>query len=168
MKPEVIKKTAISYWSPEYKQFLVESPLLDGVLGVGDTEEEAHSIFDDLLADAYLAFIEGRLSTQYDKPGRPSKGRSIFSADIKPSTKTEIKKFAEDVGCTQGELIDVLLFFFKTRRLDSVRKPLQKSLVGAKRNQGKVIDAWKAAFNKELKSLNSLASSMPEIFEESR
>lgn len=144
---------------------MVESPLLDGVLGVGDTEEEAQSIFDDLLSDAYLVFVEGRLSAQYDKPGRPSKGRSVFSAEIKPSTKTEIKKIAEEMGCTQGELVDVLLLFFKVRRQDPARRPFQKSLVG-KRNQDKAISAWKAAFDQELKSLKNLASSIPAIFEE--
>jgi predicted RNase H-like HicB family nuclease len=109
MNKQVIRKTAICYWSKEDECYLMQSPLCEGVLGVGDTAEEAETTFNDLLSDTYEAYLEGRVPG-YDKPGRPAKGGVSFDTNIQPSTKECLKEIAAKIGCSMGEAVDYLVF----------------------------------------------------------
>jgi len=62
--------------------------------------------------------LEGRMRHIYDKPGRPSRGRVTFSADIKQKTRKQLKSTAARLGCTQGELLDFLLLFYQMNSVD--------------------------------------------------
>lgn len=168
MNKGVIKQTAVKYWSRQYKQFLVESPLLDGVLGVGDTEAEAWKIFCDLLDDAYVAFVEKRMSAQYIKPGRPAKGKMIFSAEVKPKTRDRIKALAGDLNCSQGELIDLMLFFYEARKLDPPFCPAKAmpKISATKQTKKNPLVAWESSFTEELERLRTLAQAAPKVFEQ--
>jgi predicted RNase H-like HicB family nuclease len=114
MNKVTIAKSAVSYWDENYQQYIVESPLFAGCTGVGDTEEEARQIFDDLLSDAYQAYLEGRVPG-YARPGRPAKGAVPFNSNIKPESKELIQRLADEIGCSLGEAVDYLSFHYKVR-----------------------------------------------------
>ncbi len=59
---EAIRQAAVL--RREGADYVVESPLAELVMGVGDTPEEAWRIFNEILEDAYDNY----------KAGRPSKG----------------------------------------------------------------------------------------------
>jgi hypothetical protein len=61
MNKEAIRKTAICYWSNEDKAYVVESTLFETIAGIGKTEKESKRVFDNLLDDAYQAYLEGRV-----------------------------------------------------------------------------------------------------------
>ncbi len=107
MNKKAIKSTTIIRWSDEDDCFIAMSPLLDSVIGVGDSEAEALEEFSDILDDAYEAYIEGKL--KYDTPGRPAKNRIALNVDVQASTKNSIKVLAVEKECSQGEIVDFLL-----------------------------------------------------------
>ncbi len=110
MNKQLIARTAVCYLSSEYNEYIVESPLLDGCSGIGETEDEAHRLFSNLLDDAYEAYLEGRVP-EYDKPGRPSKGRVALNTDVLPDTRKGVKSLAQELNCSQGEILDFLYAF---------------------------------------------------------
>ncbi len=115
MNKKAISKTAITYWSNEDECFIVQSPLMKAIMGVGETVKEAQTEFRGILSDAYEAYLEGKLAA--DRVGRPAKNRIAFNSDVQPETKISIKNMASDFQCSQGEVVDYLLFFhqhFKT------------------------------------------------------
>jgi predicted RNase H-like HicB family nuclease len=109
MNKKAIKNTAVTRWSVEDDCFIVSSPLIDSVIGVGDSESEALKEFCDILDDAYEAYLEGEL--KYDYPGRPAKNRIALNVDVQPNTKKSIKDLAAEKGCSQGEVVDFLLSY---------------------------------------------------------
>jgi hypothetical protein len=115
MNKEAIRKTAICYWSEEDKAYVVESPLFETIAGVGTTEKESRKIFDNLLDDAYEAYLEGRVPG-YEKAGRTAKGRIALNADVKPEAKQFIKNLADDFQCSQGEIIDFLVCAYQREK----------------------------------------------------
>ncbi|MBX9878366.1 MAG: hypothetical protein K2Y22_07895 [Candidatus Obscuribacterales bacterium] len=134
MNKQLIARTAVCYLSSEYDEYIVESPLLDGCSGIGETEEEAHRLFSNLLDDAYEAYLEGTMA-EYDKPGRPSKGRLALNTDVLPKTRKGIKGLVSDFGCSQGELLDFLYAFYQasmeTSKAKLDQEPLQEKLLTA-------------------------------------
>jgi len=104
-----IHNTAITYWSEEDDCFIVESPLMDSLMGAGDTPEDAQREFKDILSDAYEAYLEGRMTA--DRPGRPAKNLLALNTDVRIETRENIKELAKEKGCSQGEVIDYLLAF---------------------------------------------------------
>jgi predicted RNase H-like HicB family nuclease len=106
---QAIQSTTIAYWCDEDKCFIVQSPLMDSIIGAGETEEEARREFNDILSDAYEAYLEGRMSGE--RPGRPAKNRTALNTDVMPTTRETIKMMAERFSCSQGEVIDFLLAF---------------------------------------------------------
>jgi predicted RNase H-like HicB family nuclease len=112
MNKVAISKTAICYWSEEDDSYVVESSLFETIAGVGDTPEDAFRVFDDLLDDAYEAYLEGRVPG-YDKPGRPTKGYTSLNTDVRPETKATLRALSAQFGCSMGELIDFLLFYYE-------------------------------------------------------
>ena len=115
MNKEAIRKTAICYWSDEDDSYVVESPLFETIAGVGKTEKASRKIFEHLLDDAYEAYLEGRVAG-YEKPGRPAKGRLSLNIDVKPNTKEFIKKLADNIQCSQGEIIDFLAWTYQKQQ----------------------------------------------------
>lgn len=109
MNKKAIKNTLIVRWSNEDHCFIASSPLLDSVIGVGDSESEALKEFCDILDDAYEAYLEGEL--KYDYPGRPAKNRIALNVDVQANTKKSIKDLAMEKGCSQGEVVDFLLAY---------------------------------------------------------
>ncbi len=119
MNKEAIRKTTICYWSNEDKAYVVESPLFETIAGVGATEKESRKVFDNLLDDAYEAYLEGRVPG-YEKAGRPAKGRIALNADVKPEAKQFIKNLADDFQCSQGEIIDFLIYAYQRQEDNKV------------------------------------------------
>lgn len=118
MNKQAILNTAVCYFSQEDDCFVIESPLLEISAGVGDTREDAHANFASHVDTAYESYLEGRMKHIYDKPGRPSKGRVTFSADIKQKTRKQLKSLSAHLGCTQGELLDFLILFYQKQSED--------------------------------------------------
>ncbi len=107
MNKKAIASTALCRYDKKEKCYIVESPLFDRVTGVAETEIEAKQIFDELLDETYLAYLEGKL-VGYDKRGRPAKGNVEFHAQVKPEVKAQISKKAKDLGISQGDVIAYL------------------------------------------------------------
>src|SRR6516164_2602533 len=107
MNKRAIRNTSVCYWSGEDEAFVVESPLFETIAGVGGTEEDSWKVFDNLLDDAYEAYLEGRVPG-YERAGRPAKGGVALNVDVKSETKELIKRLAADFHCSQGEIIDFL------------------------------------------------------------
>jgi predicted RNase H-like HicB family nuclease len=163
MNKKAIKKTAVLYWSEKYRQFMVRSPLLDGVLGVGDSEDEAWATFDDILEDAYGAYLEGRMKHVYDKPGRPVKDTVALNSDVKPTTKNEIKRLADSFGCSLGEAIDFLLFYHQAKEGNVVSKAGKPKIKPATINYESIIPTLE-----EIKNRMSVCESAIESFTASK
>lgn len=125
MNKEAIRKTAICYFSPADKCFVVKSPLFDMVIGAEKTEKDAWEIFNDLLDATYVNYLEGKLAG-YTKAGRPKKNRVSFHAEIKPESKGELKELSEKLSCSQGEVIDFLLFSHSLK--SAIKKTVTKSV----------------------------------------
>ncbi len=107
MNKKAIKNTMIIRWSDDDDCYIAMSPLLDSVIGAGDSEAEAWKEFSNILDDAYEAYLEGKL--KYDTPGRPAKNRIALNVDVQASTKNSIKVLAVEKECSQGEIVDFLL-----------------------------------------------------------
>lgn len=115
MKKDTIIKTAVCYWSNEDDCYVVASPLFLLTAGVGQTEQKAWMHFEQMLDDIYPDFAVGEVAG-YEKPGRPSKGGVDLHAQVKPDTKREIAQLAQELGVSQGEAVDYLLFFHNVRK----------------------------------------------------
>ncbi len=107
MNKKAIADTALCRYDETEQCYIVESPLFDRVIGVGETESEAKQIFDELLDETYVAYLEGKL-VGYDKRGRPSKGNVEFHALVKPEVKAQISQRAKALGVSQGDVIAYL------------------------------------------------------------
>jgi hypothetical protein len=70
-------------------------------------ESEARQIFNELLDETYIAYLEGKL-VGYDKRGRPAKGNVEFHAQVKPEVKAQISQKARALGISQGDVIAYL------------------------------------------------------------
>ncbi len=61
MHKQAIMNTAVCYWSEEDDCFVVESPLLEIIAGVGETREGALCNFERHIDTAYESYLEGRM-----------------------------------------------------------------------------------------------------------
>lgn len=109
MNRDTIKKTAICRYEQREKVYIVESPLLDILHGIAETEEESWDIFYDLLDSMYIKYLEGKRVGNFGK-GRPAKNRIDLHAQIQARTKEKIDQVAADLGISKGEAIDCLAF----------------------------------------------------------
>src|SRR5271170_6417514 len=107
MNKEAVAKTAICRYDVGEKCYIVQSPLFERCIGAAATKEEAWKIFRELLADFYVAYLEGKL-VGYARRGRPAKGYVELHAQVKPVVKEEISARAKDLGISQGEVIEYL------------------------------------------------------------
>lgn len=89
MNKKAIAGTALCRYDEKEQCYIVESPLFDRVTGVAETASEARKIFNELLDETYVAYLEGKL-VGYDKRGRPAKGNVEFHAQVKPEVKQQI------------------------------------------------------------------------------
>lgn len=110
MNKDAIRKTARCRFDAKESVYIVESPLSDMVAGVSEVAEEAWAIFDELLRETYINYLEGKL-VGYDKRGRPSKGRVGHHAELNAETKQSLITLAKRFGCSQGEVIDYLVWY---------------------------------------------------------
>lgn len=108
MNKKAIADTALCRYNEEDGTYIVESPLMDRVLGVAETESEAWKLFQELLDETYVAYLEGKL-VGYEKRGRPAKGNVEFHAQVKPELKTHIMEKAKALGVSQGDVIAYLV-----------------------------------------------------------
>jgi 3',5'-cyclic AMP phosphodiesterase CpdA len=109
MNKDGIRKTARCRFDVKESVYIVESPLSDMVAGVSESADEAWAIFDDLLRETYINYLEGKL-VGYDKRGRPSKGRVGHHAELSAETKKTLVALAKRFACSQGEVIDYLVW----------------------------------------------------------
>lgn len=107
MNKKAIAGTALCRYDEKEQCYIVESPLFDRVAGVAETASEARKIFNELLDETYVAYLEGKL-VGYDKRGRPAKGNVEFHAQVKPEVKQQITERAKALGISQGEVIAYL------------------------------------------------------------
>lgn len=110
MNRDAIRNTARCRFDDREKVFIVESALFRMVKGIAETEVEAWSIFNDLVQETYINYLEGKLSG-YDKRGRPAKGRVGHHAELQPETKKIIVALSKHFCCSQGEVIDYLVWY---------------------------------------------------------
>lgn len=104
MNKKAIAETALCRYEDKESCFVVESPIFDRVIGVGDSESEAWRVFQELLDETYIAYLEGKL-VGYEKRGRPAKGYVEFHAQVRPEVKSRISERAKALGISQGEVI---------------------------------------------------------------
>ncbi len=107
MNRKAIKLTALCQYDESDKTFTVSSPIFERVLGCARTEEEAWRLFNEILDETYVAYLEGNLAG-YEKRGRPSKGNVDLHAQLKPEVKQIIDAKAKEFGISQGEVIAYL------------------------------------------------------------
>ena len=99
-----------------------ESPLLPDCIGAAETEKEAWEHFTHHVDTAYAAYLEGRLTGMYDRPGRPAKHRESLTLRVQLVTKDGIARLAEQKGCSQGEIADYLLAFWEAKHASAATK----------------------------------------------
>lgn len=109
------------FWSEEDECYVVESPLFDRVIGMGDTPEEANEQFLDMLDGAWEFVKAGKI---YESKGRPLKGNVSIHVTVKPAVKDAIEDLARHCGITQGEAVEYLTFYhgIATQHCDLVPK----------------------------------------------
>jgi hypothetical protein len=108
MNKTAILRTVVWQHDRKRRCYIVESPLCDRVIGVGKTRKEAWKIFNELLNETYVAYLEGKL-VGYEKRGRPAKGNVEFHTQVRPSVKEHINKRAQELGISQGDVIAYLV-----------------------------------------------------------
>ena len=107
MNKLAITQTANCRYEKKEGCFIVQSPLFERCMGVAKTEKEAWKIFNELLTDYYIAYLEGNL-IGYEKRGRPAKGYVEMHVQVKPTVKKQIASKAKKLGISQGEVIEYL------------------------------------------------------------
>src|SRR5207253_11503723 len=113
MNRNAIRKTAVCTFDKKEKVYIVESPLLDICHGIARTSKEAWKIFNEMLDEMYIEYLEGGQVGRYKKPGRPAKGAKEFHVRVKPETKKTVVALAKYLGTTQGEAVDYLAKLWK-------------------------------------------------------
>ena len=112
MNKDAIIKTA--YLHHEDGDYVVESPLCEWVMGVGETPEKAWEIFHEILDESYELYLEGRFKTEkYSRPGRPSLGKVRLNLDIDPDVKSALAGEAKALGISQGALVEALFIRYR-------------------------------------------------------
>lgn len=128
MNKKAIALTALCRFKADEGVFVVQSPIFDRVIGVGDTEEEAWQLFGELLDETYVAYLEGNL-VGYEKRGRPAKHNVEFHAQVKPEVKALINEKAKAFGISQGEVIAYFAAVEQVKsELEQRLKQLEKKL----------------------------------------
>lgn len=107
MNKSAILHTAVTQYDKDNECWVTESPLLETVVGVGETEDEAKEAFLIHFNECYTAYLENRHGL-YKKAGRPKKSQRVdLRAQVKPDTRENIKTYAEALGISQGEAVEV-------------------------------------------------------------
>jgi predicted RNase H-like HicB family nuclease len=104
---KLIFRTVKAAWSDEDEAYVACSPLVEGLIGVGDTQEEAVASFQVHLDALDKAAREERHAF-YKKAGRPNKDKVSFNTRISPDIRDSLKAYADGMGCSAGEVIEYL------------------------------------------------------------
>lgn len=116
IRKQTIEKTAVCYWSDEDDLYVAESPLFPRTAGIGDTAQSARRHFEKMLNEIYGDLACSRVRG-YNKRGRPAKGGVAFNTKLQPESKLYIDELADSLGISQGEVIDYLTAFHKSKTL---------------------------------------------------
>ncbi len=113
MRKEAIRKTAVLRYVGGEDGYIVESPLSDKIVGVGDTPEEAQQIFNEILDESYQLYKKGKFSLNTHS-GRPKQGKIRLYADVKPEIKEDIAKLAKEMEVSCGEALEYIFMNYKS------------------------------------------------------
>jgi hypothetical protein len=75
-------------------------------------------VYDEIEADNVAGY----------KMGRPAKGYVQFNTNIRPSSKYTITKLADELGISQGEVVDYLVFFRECKLQENAKAPKETDL----------------------------------------
>jgi predicted RNase H-like HicB family nuclease len=107
MNKAAILHTAVTQYDKENECWVTESPLLETVVGVGDNSDEAQESFLAHFNECYTVYLENRHGL-YKKAGRPKKPQRVdLRAQVRPDTRNDIKIYADSLGISQGEAVEV-------------------------------------------------------------
>jgi predicted RNase H-like HicB family nuclease len=109
IKKSTILKTAVCWWSEEDEAYIVQSPLFLSCLVDGETEEEARATYSDALEQMYESLVHNKVAG-HDSKGRPAKNGVKTFVELRQQSKIDLAWFAQDLGISQGEVIDWALF----------------------------------------------------------
>lgn len=117
MNKEAILGTMVVRYDSEGECYVAESPLIDTIVGTGDTLEEAANEFVDFVTQQYIWYLEGRHGL-YKKPGRPRAviARVDLRSQVKPSIREEIRTYAASLGISQGEAVEFAWMKFQAQK----------------------------------------------------
>ena len=107
-----ITRMAICYWSDDDDSFVVESPIFNYALGMGDTPQEAFSEFEQWLAGAGDALAQGRHITDT--------GRNVTDTlitEINSRTDRTLHILTHKFNCSLNEAVDYLALHYEHSRL---------------------------------------------------
>ena len=164
MNKEAVLKTTV--WSRDIEDgsFVVESPLMPGLAGAGETVKEAWESFKVFLDSAYQSYLEDRLGGSYGKRGRPAKDNIEIHVKVRQTTKTALQQLAEDKECSQGEVIDYLLASYKAQDtlalsagcgLPAIKKVPRKDALAETEERLATLEARIVLIDAEMKTMRS-------------
>jgi len=119
VRKAAIQKTMVSYYDPEEECWVATSPLLKGttleahVLGAAETEEEAVTIFNEMLEEAWQDYKAGRLAQQRGVGQPPKPNRTGLHVQVSISSKESLDGLAKTLEVSKGEVIDYLLALYQ-------------------------------------------------------
>lgn len=95
----------------EYGEFIAESSLLPlVVIGVGKTKEEALECYKSHLESAYEELVKDNVAGYSD--GVRLRNQPMYQQfAFTPTTKEALRKMAEELGLSECQVVDYLLFF---------------------------------------------------------
>jgi hypothetical protein len=128
VKKESILKTTVCYWSSDDNCFVAESPLFNRAAGIGQTPGEAVDHFRRMIDIAYEDLKANKIAG-LDKKGRPAKQGKQLSCKVQPDTCRAIKELADRFEISQGEMVDLVTFFYTMRSGESPEIPRQDEIV---------------------------------------
>lgn len=111
MNREKVRHTAVCMFDRQKKLYIVKSPLLDICVGAAKTELQAWKLFEDILDDLYISYLEGRKVGRYARRGRPASGAARIHIQVKQHTKAGLERLAKQLSCSLGETVDYLFAY---------------------------------------------------------
>jgi hypothetical protein len=118
VRKAAIQKTMVTTYDQEEACWIATSPLLKGtaleahVLGAAETEEEAVSLFNEMLEDAWRDYKKGRLAQQRTAGQPPKPNRTGLHVQVSISSKESLDGLAKTLEVSKGEVIDYLLALY--------------------------------------------------------
>ena len=114
MSLDLLRKTAVKYWSSQDELYVVRSPL-SSATGTGDTEEEAWSEFEESLAMNFPDGVVGELKTDL----------ALDDARVSVIASNYLNQLSNKLGCDRGQAIEYLIMHHKVSVLPKKMQDLQ-------------------------------------------